>query len=49
LLAHRERQPVPAQHHSSAKLLHDKTIGGGFSREHRAAIIEASSLMVIWM
>jgi hypothetical protein len=29
LLPYRERQPVPAQHHGSAKLLHDKAIGGG--------------------
>jgi hypothetical protein len=49
VLPHPERQLVPAQHHSSAKLLHHKAIGGGFSGEHRAAIVEVLSLMVIWM
>ena len=48
LLPYRERQLVPAQHHGSAKLLHDKAIGRGLSGEHRAAIIEVS-LMGMWM
>jgi hypothetical protein len=42
LLPYRERQPVPAQHHRSAKLLHDNAIGWGFTGEHRAAIVEVS-------
>jgi len=48
LLPYRERQPVPAQHHGSTKLLHDKAIGWGFPGEHRAAIVEVS-MTVMWM
>jgi hypothetical protein len=48
LLPYRERQSVPAQHHGSAKLLHDNAIGGGLSGEHRATIIEVSR-MGMWM
>jgi hypothetical protein len=31
VLPHPERQPMPAQYHSSAELLHDKAIGRGVS------------------
>jgi hypothetical protein len=45
---HSKRYLVPAQHHSSAELLHDGAIGRGISGEHRAAIIEIS-LMGTWL